>query len=378
MCCGDDLLDGTERARCPEDTWAALAPQLPRFGITRVARLTGLDYLGLPVWTAIRPAAETLAASQGKGATDLLAKISAVMEAVELWHAEQPMTPLFTVPACDVDLPYPLAALPVRVWHDGLTGVALDWTAGTGVRSGRAVPLPMGLVERSASQPVWKPDVFRPTSTGLACGNTRDEALLHALYEVIERDALHTDEVAGGGHRTLITPESVTESYNRRLVQRLAAARVDVELAVVDNAYGLPVCLAYIWSEDYPVWFAGSGCHSSPHIALARAITEAAQSRLTCIAGTRDDLPSHAVALDAAIPHPRKAKRSRPWGELMERYRRRRGRFASDVHTVATRIERVTGYEPMCVDLSEPDSPVAAVKVICPGARSRTGRAIPR
>ena len=35
---------------------------------------------------------------------------------------------------------------------------------------------------------------------------------------------------------------------------------------------------------------AGSGCHLSADIALSRALTEAAQSRLTVIAGSRDDL----------------------------------------------------------------------------------------
>ena len=36
--------------------------------------------------------------------------------------------------------------------------------------------------------------------------------------------------------------------------------------------------------------FGGSGCHLSKEIALSRALTEAAQSRLTFIAGSRDDL----------------------------------------------------------------------------------------
>lgn len=55
-----------------------------RSGITRVADLTRLDYIGLPVYTAIRPNSQTLTASQGKGANPLLAKLSAVMEGIEL------------------------------------------------------------------------------------------------------------------------------------------------------------------------------------------------------------------------------------------------------------------------------------------------------
>ncbi|MFE3159315.1 hypothetical protein [Streptomyces sp. NPDC059221] len=99
---GQVCLPGTVRARRPEQTWQAVAGHLPEYGITRVADLTGLDVIGLPVWTAIRPASRTLSTSQGKGASDLLAKLSAVMEAIELWHVEQPLPVTARGPAMEV------------------------------------------------------------------------------------------------------------------------------------------------------------------------------------------------------------------------------------------------------------------------------------
>ncbi|MET7621276.1 YcaO-like family protein [Streptomyces sp. NPDC005408] len=373
------LLDGTVRTRTPEDTWASLAPALPHYGITRVASLTGLDYLGLPVHTAIRPPSQTLVASQGKGATALLAKISAVMESIELWHAEQPRTPALCVPAHDVALSYPLAALPMKpTWHQALEQVPLEWTMGTGVNSGATIPVPLGLLCRSAHRDLWQPDIFRATSTGLACGNTRDEAMLHGLYEVIERDALFADDASGGARRTLVDPQSVEDPYCRLLVDRLISAGALLELAVVDNTYGIPTCLTYLWTEDYPLHFAGSGCHTDPHIALARAITEAAQSRLTCIAGTRDDLLSREDVFDALPSRPPATDNLHPWDALTGGYAPWRGSFADQVATVAEQIEQVTRHEPVCLDLSAPSEPLAAVKVICPGTRSRIRRSIPR
>ncbi|MGW1496805.1 YcaO-like family protein [Streptomyces sp. NPDC002402] len=371
-------LDGTRRTRSPEDTWAALAPDLPRYGITRVARLTGLDYLGLPVYAAVRPPAQTLAVSQGKGASDLLAKISAVMEAIELWHAEQPLPVITRAAAADLTLPYPLASLPVKAWHAGLQGMPLEWTTGRGVRSRLRVPIPVGLVHRTAARPHGQPDVFRATSTGLACGNTRDEALLHAMYEVVERDALFTDEACAGARRTLIDPRSVADPYCRMLVDRLLGANASLELAIVDNVYAMPVCLAYLWTEDYPVHFAGAGCHTDPHIALSRAITEAAQSRLTCIAGTRDDLLSQEEVFGARPARPPAATGLHLWPDMAAGYEPWRGAFADQAAAVAARIEQVTGHEPLCVDLSTPHAPLSAVKVICPGARSRIRRSVPR
>ncbi|MFE2968301.1 YcaO-like family protein [Streptomyces sp. NPDC059340] len=369
-------LDGTVRARTPDDTWATLASHLPRYGITRVADLTGLDHLGLPVWTAIRPNGHTLAASQGKGATDRLAAISAVMEAIELWHAEQPLAVDQHGTARDIGLPYPLLSLPVRVPHADLEHLPLEWTSGTGLTTGRPTLIPTSLVSR-APRTMWTPDAMRATSTGLACGNTRDEALLHAMYEVIERDVLFTDETRDGALRRVVDPATVDDPYARTLIDRLRDRRVLLELAAVDSQYGIPVCLAYLWSEDYPVHFAGSGCHADPAVALARAITEAAQSRLTCIAGTRDDLASRDEAFDTSPPSPQPAKALNPWRHVAPGPGTESS-FADQAQDIATRIQAVTGHEPIDVTLSGADEPIAAVKVIAPGARSRTRRAIPR
>ncbi|MFD4570191.1 YcaO-like family protein [Streptomyces sp. NPDC058467] len=57
-----------------------------------------------------------------------------------------------------------------------------------------------------APRPTWAPNLWRTTSTGLACGNTSAEALTHALLEVIERHALAVDDTVGG---ILRTPMSV-------------------------------------------------------------------------------------------------------------------------------------------------------------------------
>ncbi|GAA0907741.1 YcaO-like family protein [Streptomyces thermoalcalitolerans] len=373
-------LPGTVRARPPEETWELLARRLEGFGITRVARLTGLDCIGLPVWTAIRPAARTLSTSQGKGATDLLARVSAVMEAIELWHVEQPLPVVAYGPAEEVAPGCPVAALPLIAPHKErtLARVVWEWTPGTGLVSGEKRLLPVDLVRRRAQRPEWTPDLLRATSTGLACGNTRDEALLHGLLEVVERDVLYRDGQVGGRRRTLIDPRSVDDSYGREAVDRLMSAGMAVELALVDGPYGLPVCLAYLWSEDLPMVFAGGGCHISPAIALTRAVTEAAQSRLTAIAGTRDDLAGDPAPLDTCRFRPARTEGLASWPEVTARFQPVPGGFADQAGQVARLVEDVTGHEPVALDLSGEGEPFHAVQVVCPGTRSRIRRAMPR
>lgn len=378
----DDLvaLPGTVRALTPEQTWEAVAGRLPEFGITRVADLTGLDCIGLPVFTAIRPASLTLSTSQGKGATGLLAKLSAVMEAIELWHVEQPLPVAAHGPAAEVAPNCPVAALPLTVPYPEhtLARMVWEWTHGTGLASREKVLLPVDLVRRRAQRPEWSPDLLRATSTGLACGNTRDEALLHALFEVVERDVLYGDGQSGGRRRTLIAPGTVDDPHGREVIDRLVAAGMALEIALVDGPYGLPVCVAYLWSEDYPVVFAGGGCHSDPAIALTRALTEAAQSRLTAIAGMRDDLPSDPSNFDTPPFHPAKSTGLAPWPEVTDHVAAAGGGFAEQAGDVARRVARVTGHEPVALDLSDPAGPVHAVQIVCPGTRSRIRRSMPR
>ena len=88
--------DGTHRSVSPAVTAARTRSRLREFGITRVADLTGLDRIGIPVMAAYRPAATSLVVSMGKGLTADAAYASATMESIELWHAESPSVTVIT------------------------------------------------------------------------------------------------------------------------------------------------------------------------------------------------------------------------------------------------------------------------------------------
>src|SRR5512142_3393760 len=92
---GDTLLDaptrldrGTHRAASLHATWQRFSPLARRAGITRIAEITGLDTLGIPVFAAIRPMGKSLSTQQGKGVTAEAARGSALMESLETWRAE--------------------------------------------------------------------------------------------------------------------------------------------------------------------------------------------------------------------------------------------------------------------------------------------------
>ena len=85
---------GTHRSLAPAETLRRFEPKLPALGITRLADITGLDCVGLPVYVAIRPNSRNLSTSQGKGFDHDSAKASAMMESIESWHAERVSIPV--------------------------------------------------------------------------------------------------------------------------------------------------------------------------------------------------------------------------------------------------------------------------------------------
>ena len=76
---------GTHRVIAPQKTIEINKNKLKTAGITRIADITDLDRIGLPVFTVIRPTAEDGAISVygGKGISKIHAKASGMMEAFE-------------------------------------------------------------------------------------------------------------------------------------------------------------------------------------------------------------------------------------------------------------------------------------------------------
>src|ERR1700687_982262 len=85
---------GTHRTLPPEETLLRGLRFAPIMGITRIANVTGLDTVGVPVVTVCRPNSRSVAVSQGKGLDLAAAKASGLMESVETYHAETITLPL--------------------------------------------------------------------------------------------------------------------------------------------------------------------------------------------------------------------------------------------------------------------------------------------
>ena len=167
--------EGSHRVCPPEETWERIAPLLPRAGITRLGDVTRLDVVGLPVWQAVRPGSRNLSVSQGKGATAMAARVSAAMESLELWHAEDlGWLPAVTMTAAEMayDNGVAIEALPwIRPQWRHLE-LPLAWVRARSLLRDVAAWLPRVAFELDftySSRLVPRP--FQLTSSGLASGN---------------------------------------------------------------------------------------------------------------------------------------------------------------------------------------------------------------
>lgn len=372
---GKVAMPGTDRAVSVEVSLARAKQAAKAVGITRLADVTRLDRIGIPTWQAIRPASRTLTVSQGKGMTDSLAQVSALMESIEFWHAENPVLETFTdtIAGLRGELcydPYALQREDNDLLHDALP---LEWTMARRLGDGRPVPVPyrMAYLEFTDSAS-WRPRAFMETSNGLASGNTYIEATLHALYEVIERDAVsraYRLEVAGDR----FDPRTLGSAAVDELLGKFAAAEVAVDVRMMPSLAGLPCVSARIVSDDYQVLAGGYGAHLSVEIATTRALTEAAQSRLSLISGSRDDLirrmywpvlgmlPSPADLDTEFKPLPPRIAASRSHENLV-----------ADLADLERRCAAVYGT-PLLIDLTRPDIGIPVVQVLVPGCDMNEG-----
>lgn len=285
---------GTHRARTPEQTLDWITPHLQAMGITRVANITGLDRIGIPVTMVVRPNSRSLAVSQGKGLSLVSSRVSGIMESVETFHAEridQPLKLTCRNTLSQSDRVVDIERLPKSRERNFLNHSRILWIQGQELFTGERVWLPYETVHTDFTWPRPSGSGYFPANTnGLASGNVAMEAIAHALYEVIERDALALKQQGIASHPT-INCESINDPDCRNVIDALLTANLQLRIWDITSDTGVACfeCLIMDQNELQADPEFGSGCHPDSKVALLRALTEAVQARTTFIAGSRDD-----------------------------------------------------------------------------------------
>jgi len=342
---------------------------LPAAGITRVADITNLDRIGIPVFSSIRPMADRGAISvyNGKGATPTEAKVSAMMEGLERYSAEVRDRELKIDCFSHLDgaLDPRELILPAGAEPDAM----IPWTAGWDIMNDEEILIPANAVFHPLSSDYKR--LFRTNTSGLASGNVIEEAIFHGLAEVIERDAWALVETT---RKVCPIISDVEDDPAKSLLDKFAAAEVDVYLRDITSDIGIPTCAAAaddVRLRDPTLLTTGMGTHTSAGVAVLRALTEVAQSRLTQIHGAREDT----VLADfrKQIGYDRTKRLNKHWFEATDTKSFadiasfESDDFLQDIKYMLKKLKEAGLDRVVVVDLSREEIGIPVVRVIVPG-----------
>lgn len=242
-------------------------------------------------------------ASAGKGVTKEEAIRGAIGEAIERYCASQ-VDPALLVASSWVKLSTEAVAPPDFVlysdrqyasghlpFHPWAPEDELTWVPARELPSGRVRFVPASLVYLRFPNGRPHDALASPSSNGLAAGPDLDFAVLHALYECIERDAflvtwmarLPAPEVRFTGVDALAT--SIHDHYLRH------GTKLRVFRMCTDLDAHVMLALALDQTGAGPAAIVGMGCDGSPSRALRKALFEICQSHAGEAHRYREDPP---------------------------------------------------------------------------------------
>lgn len=391
---------GVVRTIPPAETIRRVTPLMETIGVTRVAEVTGLDRVGIPNFTTVRPRerGEGISYYNGKGVTRVAAHAGALMEAVERYSGELCDLPVFSGTRGEIERlgptvdPAQIIVPQAQAYHPELR---LEWVEGFDLLSQRPTYLPLNAVVCPYEPAAGHPIVYYSSTNGLASGNTLEEALCHALCEVIERDASAVADASldlmpavqgvlvsmGFAADSRAFPTAVQRfplidlaSLPPRalaLARRLQRARLTVYLRDVTSTAGIPALDCAIVErrlDGRHLVHGGSGCHPDARVAVNRALTEAAQSRVGHIQGGREDLP-RIIGTPAPFDPDQLYGQGevRPFSSIRS-YEQQE--VDHDIRLMLSGLAADGFTQVIAVDMTRPEVGVPVVRVVIPGAEA--------
>jgi thioglycine synthase len=328
------------RIKSVQDTLAEIIPLCKKIGVTRISDITYMDKLYIPNYTVVLPGTEdSIWVYSGKGTSKADAKASALMESIERYSSLSSTCSKSFIQGSYSQLsksynqvlnPHEVIEFVERTYRNDSI---IDFLSGFDLLRNEEVLIPVQLALSRYSPKPPTTSVFPYSHTnGLASGNVVEEAICHALCEVIERDAASIADLCASSIPYSIL-EKITNSLKNEQTGGFPVTQIpgdqfvddprifpDVDISEIAEQFepikfvvkrftdsGIPLMIKEITQKDigiptfvassiewinstYGYFAKGYGTHPDARIALIRAITEVSQTRAVNIQGARDDL----------------------------------------------------------------------------------------
>ena len=369
---------GTHRVIAPKRTIEINEDKLKTAGITRIADITDLDRIGLPIYTAIRPTAEEGGVSiyGGKGITKDHAKASAMMEGFERYSAERQDSDESIISNLnDIDnnidpkslnLPKDLERVDINDWN-------LEWSIAHDIISENDYYIPTNAVYHPYNPKDNAKTLFKSNTNGLASGNILEEAILHGMFEVIERDAWSIFELTHKNY-SQIDLDSIESDVINEIIEKFESEGIKIKLMDFTADINIPTIAASAddtVTKDAGLLTLGMGTHLDPEVAILRALTEVAQSRATQINGAREDTVRADFAREAGYERMKRInkyyfKQEDEQISLSDIENKSTHSITEDIEIVKNELMANDIEKILYVDLTRPEIDVSVVRVIIP------------
>ena len=372
---------GTHRVIAPKKTIEINEDKLKIAGITRIADITDLDRIGLPIYTAIRPTAEDGAISiyGGKGITKDHAKASAMMEGFERYSAEkQDCDEVIVANINEIsengDYINPVSLnLPKDFKKESLEAIQLEWSLAKDIVSGEEFYIPTNAIYHPYLHDNNVQSLFKSNTNGLASGNVLEEAILHGMLEVIERDAWSIFELTHKNYAQIDLDSIESETVND-IIEKFESEGIKIKLMDFTADVKIPTIAASAddtVTKDAGLLTLGMGTHLDPEVAILRALTEVAQSRATQINGAREDTVRADFAREAGYERMKRInkfyfKDEEEKIKLSDIENKSTSSITKDIEIVKNELMANDIEKILYVDLTRPELDVSVVRVIIP------------
>lgn len=373
--------EGTHRVIAPKKTIEITQDKLKTAGITRIADITDLDRIGLPIYTAIRPTAEEGGVSiyGGKGISKNHAKASAMMEGFERYSAErQDSDEVIVASPSEISefgefIEPESLNLPKELEKKCINDLRLEWSLSHDLISNKDYYVPTNAVFHPYTHENDITSLFKSNTNGLASGNILEESILHGMFEVIERDAWSIFELTHKNYAQIDTISIESEIVNDT-IDKFESEGINIKLMDFTADINVPTIAASAddtVTRDAGLLTLGMGTHLDPEVAILRALTEVAQSRATQINGAREDTVRADFAREAGYERMKRInkyyfKEEEEKISLSDIENKATTSITEDIEIVKEELISNDISKILYTDLTRPELDISVVRVIIP------------
>lgn len=276
----------THRSKTPDSTLKFIEKVKETAGMLSFRNASDVDRIGISVFTCdrIRPDGSKTSHT-GKGVSPIQAQVSITMEAIERYCSEfreeyrgKLVRGSFTFLKKNSNVLDPQEMI-LSYESNYHPNKEIDWVWGHDLSSDEDILVPACAVYHPFHQD--GAFLFSTHTNGIAAGNTYEEAVIHGLAELIERDAWSISRYTHNFNDALFMED---EPENRFIIDVLEQfEKADIEIVTKDLTTDIDVPVVAAFSRDLVyrdmVPIDGFGAHLDPRVALVRALLEIATTR---------------------------------------------------------------------------------------------------